>query len=80
MSSDEKVNGIKTDLSDIWVFGCCIHAWHSGKKRRGKYKIETKKGHYLGHKPDTSLRNAIWIDSAMHNISSTGIISISTKA
>ena len=59
MSSDEKVFGTKTYLSDIRVFGCRVHVRHSGKKRRGNYKIQTKKGHYLGHKPGTSLKNAI---------------------
>ena len=63
MSSDEKVFGTKTNLSDVRVFGCRVHVHHSGKKRRVKYKIETKKGHYLGHKPGTSLKNTIWIDS-----------------
>ena len=63
ISSDKKFFGTKTDLSDIRLFGCHVHVRHSGKNRRGKYKIETKKGHYLGHKPGTSLKNAIWIDS-----------------
>ena len=68
MSSDDEVNGAKTNLSDIRVFGCPTHVRHSGKKRRGKYKIETKMGRYLGHKPGTSLKNAIWIDSSTQHI------------
>ena len=79
MSSDVNLNGTKTDLSDIRVFRCRTQVRHSGKKCQGKYKIETKKGHNLGHKPGTSLKNTIWIDSATH-ASSTVTTNITTKA